>query len=112
MTDIYRILARLRDEGQPAALVTIIATEGSTPREPGSKMIVTSDGRLYGTIGGGHVELDLQRRAMEVLRDGAPRVVHVNLTADLAAEEGDICGGRMDVLIEPILTHSDSPSEP
>lgn len=106
MLDVCRTIARLRDEGQPAALATVVAKKGSAPREPGAKMVVTADGRIFGTVGGGCPEAEVQRAAMDVILAGAPRLVRVDLTADTAVDEGAICGGTMDVFIEMVSSES------
>jgi xanthine dehydrogenase accessory factor len=72
-TDIYTEIARLKADGQEAAMVTLIAASGSTPRGEGAKMLVLTDGSIMGTIGGGSVEKEIIRVALEVLRKGRPQ---------------------------------------
>jgi xanthine dehydrogenase accessory factor len=86
-----------------AALVTIVRANGSTPQRVGAKMLVYEDGRTVGTIGGGCYENDACLKAREALREGRPQLVRYDLNDDLAAESGLICGGQMDVFIEPIV---------
>jgi xanthine dehydrogenase accessory factor len=88
--------------GQCVALVTVVRTQGSTPQRTGAKMLVFADGRTVGTIGGGCYENDALGKAREALATGQPRLVSYELSDDLAAETGLICGGRMDVFIEPL----------
>jgi xanthine dehydrogenase accessory factor len=88
--------------GETAALVTVIRTQGSTPQRAGAKMLVFADGRIVGTIGGGCYENDAIGRARLALADGKPTVVHYELNDDFAQENGLICGGRMDVHIDPL----------
>jgi len=95
-------LERLEKTGERAALVTVIATMGSTPRKRGSQMIVYSDGTLKGTIGGGCSEADARREALLQLQLGQPTLFRQRLTADAAADEGMACGGIMDLFIEPL----------
>lgn len=102
VTEIYRTIARLRSESQTVALATVVATKGSAPRGPGAKMVVTADGRTFGTVGGGWPESEVQRTAIEAIGAGVPRVCRVEMTADIATEEGAICGGIMEVFIEPL----------
>ena len=102
MIDIYREMARLIGEGQTVALATVIRVRGSTPREPGAKMVVTPDGSIIGTVGGGCGEAEVWQAALEVIRTGRPRVVRVDLTEDISSERGAICGGIMDVFVEPV----------
>src|SRR5262249_30208571 len=88
--------------GEAAALVTIVSTTGSTPQRIGAKMLVFADGRTVGTIGGGCYENDAFGKAREAIRTRKPQMVHYELDDDFAQETGLICGGQMDVYIEPI----------
>jgi xanthine dehydrogenase accessory factor len=90
------------DRGETVALVTIVAARGSTPQRVGARMLVHADGRTVGTIGGGCYESDALGRAREVLRTRATALVHYDLNDDIAEESGLICGGHMDVFIEPV----------
>lgn len=85
----------------PAALATIVKTWGSTPRKAGARMIIYRDGRASGTIGGGCGESDVRREALNVIDESTPRLYRVSLNADTAADEGMVCGGVMEVFIEP-----------
>lgn len=89
--------------GERVAMVTIVRTRGSTPRKVGSKMLVFEDGLFAGTVGGGCGEADVLEETMRALGCGEPTLFHVDLTADEADESGDVCGGIMDVYIEPML---------
>jgi xanthine dehydrogenase accessory factor len=100
--DVFRAVVRAMDAGERAAVVTIVATGGSTPQRVGAKMLVYADGRTVGTIGGGCYEHDAAGKAREAIRARRPQVVHYTLSDDLSAESGLICGGQMDVYIEPI----------
>ena len=82
--------------------MTVIRAQGSTPQRAGAKMLVFADGRIVGTIGGGCYENDAIGRARLALADGRPAVVHYELNDDFAQENGLICGGRMDVHIDPL----------
>lgn len=88
--------------GESAALVTIIRTEGSTPQRVGAKMVVFADGRTVGTIGGGCYENDAFWKAREALRTGRSEIVRYELSDDVAEESGLICGGQMEVYVEPL----------
>jgi xanthine dehydrogenase accessory factor len=88
--------------GETVALVTIVSTRGSTPQRVGAKMLVHADGRMLGTIGGGCYESDAFGKAREALQTRKARVVKYELTDDFAEETGLICGGQMEVFIEPI----------
>jgi xanthine dehydrogenase accessory factor len=89
--------------GETAALVTVVRAQGSTPQRAGAKMLVYADGRTVGTIGGGCYENDAIGKARLALTDGRSSVVHYELNDDFAQENGLICGGRMDVHIDPLL---------
>jgi len=104
MTDIYQEIVRLKAEGEEAALVTIVSATGSTPREEGAKMLVKADGSILGTIGGGSLEAQVIEEAIRVIRQGKPKRLHIGLTAREVEEEGMLCGGELEVFIEPILT--------
>jgi len=88
--------------GETVAVVTIVSTRGSTPQRVGAKMLVHADGRTLGTIGGGCYESDALGKAREALRTRKARLVKYELTDDFAEETGLICGGQMEVFIEPI----------
>ena len=92
----------IRKGGEKAALATIIRTKGSTPRKTGSRMIVFPCGRIEGTIGGGCGEAEVIEKAFQVIQTNTPSQKRVDLTIGLFYEDGGICGGIMDVFIEPI----------
>jgi xanthine dehydrogenase accessory factor len=100
--DVLEAALRAEESGSPAALVTVIATEGSTPQKAGAKMLVYPDGRIVGTIGGGCVEAEMTWRARQSIEARRPQMASYDLTPDQAGEDGLVCGGRMQVFIEPI----------
>src|SRR5919106_670914 len=100
--EVFTAVASALDRGEPAALVTIVSTLGSTPQRVGAKMLVFGDGRIVGTIGGGCYENDAFWKAREAITHRRPQLVHYELSDDFAQETGLICGGQMDVYIEPI----------
>ena len=102
MRDVLEAALRAEESGLPAALVTVIATEGSTPQKAGAKMLVYPDGRIVGTIGGGCVEAEMTWRARQSIEARKPQMASYDLTPDQAGEDGLVCGGRMQVFIEPI----------
>ena len=104
MDDIYQEIVRVKTEGEEAALVTIVSATGSTPREEGAKMLVRTDGSILGTIGGGSLEAQVIEEAVKVIKQGKPKRLHMSLTAKEAEEAGMVCGGELEVFIEPILT--------
>ena len=100
--EVFAAVADALERGEPAALVTIVATTGSTPQRVGAKMLVFGDGRIVGTIGGGCYENDAFGKAREAILNRRPQLIHYELSDDFAQETGLICGGQMDVYIEPI----------
>jgi xanthine dehydrogenase accessory factor len=100
--EVFRAVADALESGEAAALVTIVSTTGSTPQRVGAKMLVYGDGRIVGTIGGGCYENDAFWKAREAIKTRRPELVHYELSDDFAQESGLICGGQMDVYIEPI----------
>jgi xanthine dehydrogenase accessory factor len=100
--EVFTAVADALERGEPAALVTIVSTTGSTPQRVGAKMLVFADGRTVGTIGGGCYENDAFGKARHAITTRTPQVVHYELSDDFAQETGLICGGQMDVYIEPI----------
>jgi xanthine dehydrogenase accessory factor len=100
--EVFAAVALALDRGEPAALVTIVSTTGSTPQRVGAKMLVYSDGRTVGTIGGGCYENDAFWKAREAIGHRRPQLVRYELSDDFAQETGLICGGQMEVYIEPI----------
>src|SRR5438874_2908536 len=100
--EVFAAVTEALDRGEPAALVTIVSTTGSTPQRIGAKMLVFADGRTIGTIGGGCYENDAFWKAREAITARKPQLVHYELSDDFAQETGLVCGGQMDVYIEPI----------
>ena len=100
--EVFKAVGDTLSRGESAALVTIIRTEGSTPQRVGAKMLVFADGRTVGTIGGGCYENDAFWKARKSLETHRPLVARYELADDIAEESGLICGGQMDVYIEPL----------
>lgn len=100
--EVFAAVASALEHGEAAALVTIVAARGSTPQRVGAKMLVFADGRIVGTIGGGCYENDAFWKAREAITTRKPQLVHYELSDDFAEESGLICGGQMDVYIEPV----------
>jgi len=100
--EVFKAVTETLSRGDSAALVTIIRTEGSTPQRVGAKMLVFADGRIVGTIGGGCYENDAFWKARKSLETRRSEVVRYELADDIAEETGLICGGQMEVYIEPL----------
>jgi len=100
--EVLPAAASALERGEPAALVTIVRSTGSTPQRTGAKMLVYPDGRIVGTIGGGCYENDAIGKAREAIASGKPALVKYDLNDDFVQESGLICGGQMEVYIDPI----------
>ncbi|MCK8825484.1 XdhC family protein [Fuchsiella alkaliacetigena] len=101
--EVIELLANYQGEFDSLALATIIESSGSTPRKAGAKMVVFPDGRSEGTIGGGCGEAEIRQQALSLLsKEGGPVLYTLDMTNDVAAAEGMICGGKMEVFIERI----------
>ena len=101
--DIYEEIARLRREGKRAALATIIQVRGSVPSFETAKILIREDGSTVGTVGGGCVENDVWKAARQVMFEERPRRLLFDLTDSSNLEAGLICGGKVEIFIEPIL---------
>jgi xanthine dehydrogenase accessory factor len=101
--DLFEEIVRLRKAGRRAALATIVHTNGSIPSYESSRMLVREDGSIAGTIGGGCVEADVWAAAKEVIQAETPRKMTFNLNNEASYDNGLICGGTLEVFVEPIL---------
>lgn len=97
---IYLGLEKVLHQKLEAALITVTSVLGSAPRKPGAKMLVLADGTTVGTIGGGCGEAEGRREALNVIDACASKIYHLNMTADMAQEEGMVCGGFMELFID------------
>src|SRR3989442_8443353 len=101
--DLCEEVGKLRHEGKRGALATIVHTNGSIPSYESSRMLVREDGSITGTIGGGCVEAEVWAAAKEVMQNEAPRKMVFNLNNQASYDNGLICGGTLEVFVEPIL---------
>ncbi len=101
--DLYEAIVELRKLGTRAGLATIISRRGSTPRKDAAKMLIYEDGRQLGSIGGGCTEAEVCKEAMAVMRSEKPKLLSFDLTDEDAEESALLCGGVMEVYVEPIL---------
>lgn len=99
---VYQALLAAQERGEAAALITVIDTQGSIPRHAGSKMLVRADGSTVGTIGGGAMESQAVQQALDSLVEGQPRLTAYTLN-NLEAGDPGICGGTVQIFIEPIM---------
>jgi xanthine dehydrogenase accessory factor len=101
--DLFEEIVRMRRAGLRGALATIVHTNGSIPSFESSRMLVREDGSIAGTIGGGCVEADVWAAAKEVLTTETPRKMVFHLNNEASYDSGLICGGTLEVFVEPIL---------
>src|ERR1700675_4901263 len=101
--DLFEEVLRLRREGKRAVMATIVHTNGSIPSFESSRMLVREDGSILGTIGGGCVEAEVWAAAKDVLKAEAPRKMTFNLNNEASYDSGLICGGTVEIFVEPIL---------
>lgn len=103
LMDVYEEVVRVRKQGAKAALATIVRRFGSTPRKDHAKMLIHEDGSFVGTVGGGCVEAEIWEEAKRVMNNGSATLLSYELTQDDAENEGLICGGKVEIFVEPIL---------
>ncbi|MDP2936572.1 MAG: XdhC family protein [Dehalococcoidia bacterium] len=101
MNETFEQIANLLSQGETVALATVVRTRGSTPREVGAKMLVRSGGEIMGTIGGGCGEAEVWRTALSVIESKKPQMVLVDLTEEIDMKSQGVCGGIMEVFVEP-----------
>ncbi len=101
--DIYEEIVKLRQQGRRGAVATIVNVRGSIPSFKTAKMLVRDDGSIVGTIGGGCVEAEIWQAAREVMESEKPRTLTFNLNQDPKYDTGLVCGGTLDIFVEPIL---------
>src|ERR1700739_2200207 len=101
--DLFEEVLRLRREGKRAIMATMVHTKCSIPSFESSRMLVREDGSILGTIGGGWGEAQVWAAAKDVLKAEAPRKMTFNLNNEASYDSGLICGGTLEVFVEPIL---------
>jgi xanthine/CO dehydrogenase XdhC/CoxF family maturation factor len=104
MTDknIFEQLADFQKQGIPVCLATIVNAAGSTPREVGAKMIISADGKTWGSVGGGCGENQVRSAALRcLLTEKKPALIEADLSDDLGTRGGDVCGGKMLIFVDP-----------
>ena len=104
--DVFEEIVRLRREGVPAALATIVGTRGSTPGRTSMRLLVLGDGTFLGTVGGGCLEAEVYDAALEVIATEQPRSLQFRLTEQDSPDSGLMCGGEVTIFVEPITTPS------
>ena len=101
--DLFEEIVRMRRAGQRGALATIVHTNGSIPGFESSRMLIREDGTTLGTVGGGCVEADVWAAAKETMEKEVPRKLVFHLNNEATYDNGLICGGTVEVFVEPIL---------
>jgi xanthine dehydrogenase accessory factor len=102
MKDIYSEIVETLERREKVVLATLINRMGSAPRAVGAKYLVMADGTSVGSIGGGCVEAEVWQEAQKVMEKGKGRILHFELTSEQLAEGGLICGGNIDIFLEPL----------
>ncbi len=105
--DIYEEIVALRQSGRKGAIATITNVRGSIPSFQTAKMLVRDDGSIVGTIGGGCVEAEVWQAAREVMEEEKPRSLTFNLNNNPSYDTGLVCGGTLEIFIEPVLPIAD-----
>ncbi|MDP2898014.1 MAG: XdhC family protein [bacterium] len=99
--DVHRKVVEFADGGRLFAVALVLKAEGSTPREAGAKAVIDENGSIWGTVGGGKVEAECQRRAIEACKAKCPVIFDFYLEGAGATDDAPICGGTMRILIDP-----------
>ncbi len=102
MRDILNDLEQWKADGVSIALGTVVQTWGSSPRRPGAKMILASDGRISGSVSGGCVEAAVAEAGLKSLKTGLPQLLHFGVADEIAWDVGLACGGSIDIFVKPL----------
>jgi len=100
--DIYGVIDEYLAENRTGALATIVKRTGATPQGAGAKVFIGDDGRIFGTVGGGCVEAEVWQQARRITGSRETRVIHYAMNGTEIADEGMICGGSVDIFLEPL----------
>jgi xanthine/CO dehydrogenase XdhC/CoxF family maturation factor len=100
--DLLGQAAAWRQEGRKVAIATVVKTWGSSPRQPGSRLVVSDAGAFVGSVSGGCIEGAVVTEALEAMEDGQPRLLEFGVSNELAWEVGLACGGRVQVFVEVV----------
>lgn len=101
--DLYEEIAKIRKDGKRAALATIVRVRGSIPSYEAAKILVRDDGSTSGSIGGGCVEAEVVLAAQKAMSEEKSRLLSFDLTEEDIEHSGLVCGGTLEVFVEPIL---------
>ncbi|WP_321423179.1 XdhC/CoxI family protein [uncultured Methanobacterium sp.] len=100
---IYEVIEGYMDEGKTGSIATIISRDGSSPRDVGAKMFIGEDGKIHDTIGGGGLEYKVQKHAMATMGHEKAQMIKIKMDGEEVASDGMICGGNVEVFLEPAL---------
>ena len=98
--DLYRLIEEAHGRGERVVVATVAHTRGSTPQRRGAKMLFLASGEIAGTVGGGCIEAEVWAEARSAMRSGVSQLHKYSLTAEEASEEGMVCGGVMEIMID------------
>jgi xanthine/CO dehydrogenase XdhC/CoxF family maturation factor len=101
-TDMLQQASDWRRAGKGVAIATVVATWGSSPRPVGSQMVIDDRGAMIGSVSGGCIEGAVVREALEVMREGEPRLLDFGISNEQAWEVGLACGGKLQVYLEAL----------
>ena len=104
--NIFNSMEDLIQKGEPASIATIVNRKGSAPMSSDAKMLVRQDGTIEGTVGGGCLEAEVWQTAMDVLENKKSEKLRLDLTEQDAADSGHICGGIVEIFVEPLENYS------
>ncbi|MCX5809760.1 MAG: XdhC family protein, partial [Proteobacteria bacterium] len=96
--NIYELICEHLKNGKGGILATVIKRTGSAPRDVGAKMFIGEDGKTFGTVGGGRLESDAYREALEIMNKGLTKVFSMIMDAQKVEEKDMLCGGNVEVL--------------
>jgi xanthine/CO dehydrogenase XdhC/CoxF family maturation factor len=100
--DVLEQAAAYRAEGLKVAIATVVETWGSSPRPPGSRLVVNERGAFVGSVSGGCIEGAVVTEALAAMADQQPRLLTFGVTNEMAWEVGLACGGRVRVFVEVV----------
>jgi xanthine/CO dehydrogenase XdhC/CoxF family maturation factor len=101
-TDELTRLGEWTAAGRKGALATVVSTWGSSPRPVGSHLVINDKGEFLGSVSGGCIEGAVVAEALEVMADGAPRVLEFGVSDEEAWEVGLSCGGAIRIYVERV----------
>ena len=100
--EVYDVIREYLEKGKTGTIATIVDKLGAAPREEGAKMFVGEDGKLFGTVGGGCMEAEVWQEARKVMKSKEARFVHYRMNATDVEDSGMVCGGNVDIFLEPL----------